>query len=309
MPNAVGVTGGLAMAMVVICVACSTPPQTGAGPAMAPPVAARILPPFQGQVVFDINQPTYVAVFDVRPYIGVEMIYPGPNDPGQATGGVQAVPVYYLAQADEERRAQATPFVGNGEAYLFLVASRTPLDLGEFAVHPIALSEAAGVALHGLPPFDEIDSLMCNVVKPRYDADWDADVLILTPGNIDGSISGDQLGVTCGNGASPRICAHADHIVPTFATTASQGLAMPYAPNGVARSAAVTRTAGDDWKTGSDHAQGKGANAVRSGTATAGQTIGSAPAGASVQTSALSTGTVITGASGAHSGGMSAGKP
>jgi hypothetical protein len=300
--------------MVVVCVACSsTPPRTSAGPAIAPPVAARILPPFQGQVVFDINQPAYVAVFDVRPYIGVEMIYPGPNDPGLAAGGVQAVPIYYLAQADEERRAQATPFVGGGEAYLFLVASRTPLDLGEFADHPIALSEAAGVALRGVPPYEQIDSLMRNVVKPRYDADWDADVLILTPGNTDGSVSGDQLGVTCGTSAdgaaSPRLCVHPDRIVPTVVTTVPQSLATHYAPNGVTRGATVTRTAADDWKGGTERTQAKGPTSVRTSMGTRG-TTGSAPTGANPDAGALSTaGAATTVSSSTHSGGMAGGKP
>jgi hypothetical protein len=266
MPQVTLVPGGLAV-MLVICGACSSPPRTGAVPVTAPPVAARILPPFQGQVVFDVNQPAYVAVFDVRPFIGIEMIYPGPNDPGRAIGGVQAAPIYYLTQATEERQAQATPFVGGGEEYLYLVASRTPLDLGEFADHPIALSEAAHVALKGLPPGSQIDSLMLRVVKPLYDVDWDSDVLILSPGPD--SSTGNLRIVTC-NGTDVSVpagypfkaCPHSDRLVPTVATAAGaagarqQGLAVHYAPNGVTRTAASAHTtAGED----AERASGKGA--------------------------------------------------
>jgi hypothetical protein len=237
--------------MLVICGACSSPPRTGAVPVTAPPVAARMLPPFQGQVVFDVNQPAYVGVFDVRPFIGIEMLYPGPNDPGRATGGVQAAPIYYLTQATEERQAQATPLVGGGEEYLYLVASRTPLDLGEFADHPIALSEAAHVALKGLPPGSQIDSLMLRVVKPLYDVDWDSDVLILSPGPD--SSTGNLRIITC-NGTDVSVpagypfkaCPHQDRLVPTVATapggTPLQSVATHYAPNGVTRGGAGGQT-------------------------------------------------------------------
>ncbi|HWZ58883.1 MAG TPA: hypothetical protein VNW46_07900 [Gemmatimonadaceae bacterium] len=215
-------------------------------------MSARVLPPFQGQVVFDVNQPAYVAVFDVRPFIGIEMLYPGPNDPGRAIGGVQAAPIYYLTQATEERQAQSTPFVGGGEEYLYLVASRTPLDLGEFADHPIALSEAAHVALKGLPPASQIDSLMLRVVKPLYDVDWDSDVLILSPGPD--SATGNLRIIACGGvdvsvpaGYPFKACPHQDRLVPTVATSAAthaslqQGLEMHYAP-GVTRGAAGAQT-------------------------------------------------------------------
>lgn len=223
MRSAVRVGSGLAIVLSLANACSGTPPrQTSEAPApLAPDVEARILPPFQGLVVFDVNQPAYVAVFDVRPYIGIEMIYPGPNDPGRATGGVQAVPIYHLVQATEERQAQATPFVGGGEDYLFLVASRTPLHLDEFAVHPIALSDAARVSERALPPYDQIDSLMRNVVKPQYDRDWDADVLILTPGG--GSVGSGQLALDCGIAGAPdtKICAHQSRLVPTASIDAA----------------------------------------------------------------------------------------
>lgn len=234
MPNVVRGATALAIAMGVTT-ACSTPPQTAAVPAGSPggspagspvgsqagstvpmPVAARILPPFQGHIVFDVNQPTYVAVFDVRPFIGIEMIYPGPDDEGRAIGGVQVVSPYYLVQANEERRAQATPFVGGGEDYLYLLASRVPLHLEAFANHPILLSDSAGVSLKRLPPYEQIDSLMRNIVQPLYDNDWDADILILSPGP-DPSVNESQLALDCGidHAVSNKICAHQTHVVPT----------------------------------------------------------------------------------------------
>jgi hypothetical protein len=229
MRSVVRVVSGLAIVAGLVS-ACSSPPPRDVAqapaPVLAPAVEARILPPFHGLIVFDVNQPAYVAVFDVRPYIGIEMIYPGPNDPGQATGGVQTVPIYHLVQATEERQAQATPFVGGGEDYLYLVASRTPLHLGEFADHPIALSDSAGVSLRAQPPYEQIDSLMRNVVQPRYDRDWDADVLILTPGR-DGSVGSSQLAINCGVVGAPdaKICAHQSHLIanPGVVAPTSQG--------------------------------------------------------------------------------------
>jgi hypothetical protein len=261
MSNAVRVASGLAMAVGVVT-ACSSPPRTGAAPALAAPVEARILPPFQGMVVFDVNQPAYVAVFDVRPFIGIEMIYPGPNDPGLATGGVQAVTIYHLAQATEERRAMTTPFVGGGEDYLYLVASRSPLHLEEFADHPINLTDAAGVGLQRIGPYQQIDSLMRNVVKPMYDNDWDADVLILTPGS-NPSVNGAQLVLDCGTSNASKVCAHSDRVVPTIplgltGSPITQGVAAHDAPNGATR----PHTAGEEWES---EAQGaaKGTAAAR----------------------------------------------
>src|SRR3984957_6915963 len=238
MASVTGGPSGLAMAVGLAVGACSTPPRTAATHVM-PPVAARILPMFQGNIVFDVNQPSYVAVFDVRPFIGVEMVYPGPNDDGRAVGGVQAVGVYYLTQANDERRAMLTPPVGGGEEYLYLVASRTPLQLSDFAVHPIALNDYSHTWERGLPPYDQIDSLMRNVVKPLYDNDWDADVLILMPpGSGDPTVESTAL--ACGGGAAidPKLCRHSDRTVPTVLVASdalNRNLAIHYAPNGLTR--------------------------------------------------------------------------
>lgn len=241
MASVTGVTSGLAMAVVLAVGACSTPPRTAATHVM-PPVAARILPMFQGNIVFDVNQPSYVAVFDVRPFIGVEMIYPGPNDDGRAVGGVQAVGVYYLTQADDERRAMLTPPVGGGEEYLYLVASRTPLNLGDFAVHPIALNDYSHTWERGLPPYEQIDSLMRNVVKPLYDNDWDADVLILMPpGSGDPTVESTALACGGGTAVDPKLCRHSDRTVPTVLVASdalNRNLAVHYAPSGVTRGGA-----------------------------------------------------------------------
>jgi hypothetical protein len=148
---------------------------------LPPPVRARLLPPFEGLLQFDVNQPVYVAIFDVRPYMAMEMLFPGPNDEGHVSAGVHGVATFYLTQANEERQALFTPRVGGGEEYLYIIASRLPLDLTPFATHPIALSAAAHVTGRALGPEAQIDSLMRYVIKPVYDEDWDADIFIVTP--------------------------------------------------------------------------------------------------------------------------------
>jgi hypothetical protein len=157
--------GAAGLAMVVgLCGACflpygpyySPPPARPAplvnvtAPEIAP-VQARLMTPFDGLLVFDVNQPVYVAVFDVRPSIAMKLLFPGPDDDGRVEAGVHGVATFYLTQAHEERQALYTPAVGGGEEYLYLVASRVPLDLSALAPHP------------------------------TYDEDWDADVYIVTP--------------------------------------------------------------------------------------------------------------------------------
>jgi uncharacterized membrane protein YgcG len=93
-------------------------------PGVPPPVEARLLEPFKGLLVFDVNQPVYVAIFDVRPYMAMELLFPGPNDDGLVSGGVHGVATFTLTQANEERQALFTLRAGSGEEYLYLVASR-----------------------------------------------------------------------------------------------------------------------------------------------------------------------------------------
>jgi hypothetical protein len=320
---------GLAIVLVVLCGACSTPPRSGAVPVSEPAVQARILPPFQGQIVFDVNQPAYVAVFDVRPWEGIEMIYPGPNDEGRAYGGIQSAPIFYLTQADDERRALTTPPIGGGEEYLYLIASRTPLGLGPFADHPIAVSEAAHVLWKSLDPDSQIDSLLRNVVKPLYDADWDSDVLILTPG---GGATGTRTlqiascDANADGGAATRLCAHSDRVVQTLrvaprpAEAALQsGAGGRYVPGGGTRGAqttgkATTRAANSEsWRDQNERvamSPGNGTNIAGKGTNTAGSgklsTAGMAGGSAS-HMSAPGTTTAVTAATPAPA--ASTGKP
>jgi Domain of unknown function (DUF4384) len=164
------VAAGLTLAAGVAG-ACATLPRTSPGllPASAgdsvatselpPPVEARLLTPSDGLYLLDVNQQAYVAIFDVRPNGSMELLFPGPNDKGQVPAGVTGVVPMFA------------PDVGSGEEYLYLIASRQPMDLYAFANHPVALSGAEG----------EIDALTHSVIRPRDDAQWGADVFALRP--------------------------------------------------------------------------------------------------------------------------------
>jgi hypothetical protein len=156
-------------------------PWLAAGGGGAAPIEARLLPPFHGQLVVDLNQPAYVAIFDVKTARGADLLYPGPNGAGQAVKGISVLPVITLGPGQEERQILFTPDAG-GNDYLLLVASREPLNLSRWANVPIALSDSAHLSREAVVPPDAIDSLEKYILPPMADRDWDEDVFILAPG-------------------------------------------------------------------------------------------------------------------------------
>jgi len=223
-----------------------------------PPIEARLLPPFYGQLIVELNQPAYVAIFDVKTSRGAQLLYPGPNGAGEAVKGINTLPVITLGPGREELQVLFTPDPG-GNDYLWMVASRQPLDLSRWANAPIALTEAGHIYQEALAAPDQIDSLERYILPPMADRDWDEDVFILAPGVPSPNGTGNYL--LCADGSTRLVppdypflsCRHGsmstadaiDKLTPKgmmqlAATAASRGLSVDAARAPLASPASVT---------------------------------------------------------------------
>ena len=150
----------------------------------AGPLAARLLPPFHRNLNFVLSEPAYVTIFEIVPGRGVSVVYPAPFDVGAdeplgpGSHSVFAVPVnvgrWFYSNM---------PVAGPSPTYLYMIASREPLAIGEVLENPAELRRMVGFV--NFTQFNEqrtMDILDARFV-PRYldDDAWASDWIALWP--------------------------------------------------------------------------------------------------------------------------------
>jgi hypothetical protein len=151
--------------------------QPSAAAIAGPPLEAWMLPSVRTDLQFGLSDPAYLAVFEIFPGRGVEMLYPESFDAGMHAAGEFYVHPTYLVDGDEEREIAFTghPYTGFPPCYL-LVASRSPLHVSQYTTHALALSEA----LHQqIPSIGHPLAVLGAVLKrdlPADSANWATDM-------------------------------------------------------------------------------------------------------------------------------------
>lgn len=156
-------------------------------------MSIKLLPPLYDQPLrFVLNQPAYVAAFVVSPGEGVRMIYPLVNSAEKLQwAGFHNESLIGLHFDDDAYdvvfgrvswRGYPASFAGQftGPRYLYIVASRTPLDVSRFVHRPMELQRTVGyAAARSFDSDDAFNALLNNVVSLGSDDSWDSDVYML----------------------------------------------------------------------------------------------------------------------------------
>src|SRR5438552_1865203 len=178
----------IASVPLLVLVACGTPSKTRVGAAPEAPLQAALLPPTHG-LGFWVNQSAYVAVFDITPGSGIGLLYPNfgrdlerPVSAGPRWAAVS--PAYRANQAFFER-----PGAGSGMRYLFLIASRAPLNIDNTVGYADYLRTKMGPVAFTGGAFASMKTLISEVVPEQPEGDWTT-AMYIVPGTVGGRRGG-----------------------------------------------------------------------------------------------------------------------
>jgi hypothetical protein len=167
-------------AVIVLAACMHTAPRETAPP--PDPLTITLLPALAANTVvpsltFELNRPAYVAAFEVIPGRGARLLYPYAPDVTPNPGGMNLVtetPAFY----DNYLRS-ALGMPGTGATYTYVIASETPLRLGDFLKPSGLLSYFGDAQFASYRASTLLDGLTAAVVPAGApDASWSADMVV-----------------------------------------------------------------------------------------------------------------------------------
>lgn len=173
-------------------------------------VKVLLLPPARhAPLRFVLSEPAYVAAFIVYPGAGVRLLYPVVDASEQLHTAGYNIEQLFGDQFDDASYRAVIGTTFTGPAYLYVIASRNPLDVGRYVHRPMRLASSVGtVASRSFYAHVAFDALLNNAVALGDDASWDSDVRVLWPGT-GGTAAGradvprlQYSTLSCGDGSS-----------------------------------------------------------------------------------------------------------
>lgn len=160
------------LATLSACVA----PETRVNP--DDPLEISILPPSTG-FGFWVNQPAYVAMFDITPGLGIRMLYPSVT--AQLTQMVSAGSSFATSRFSFRPRTYFASRRLSEPHYILAVASRKPLNIS----HTVGFSEwvtyKLGVVSFGGASLEVVNGLFDLVIPPQPEGDWATAFYVVYP--------------------------------------------------------------------------------------------------------------------------------
>ena len=173
--------------------ACATLPSPAAGPDRSGPLDAWIVPHEMGgmdgsAINFWVSRPAHVAIYQIAPMGGGAMlIYPRHSGGSSLhyagfNSGFLGTPRSRRAAAQFAFRPMAGSHGSFGPTYYLLVASERPLNVGRYAVSPMALErEIPRMAAMGVGRLaNELTQLSLGPVPPAH-GEWTTDLYVHWP--------------------------------------------------------------------------------------------------------------------------------
>jgi len=148
----------------------------------------EVLPPSYAThepIRYRLSEPAYVAAFMVYPGAGVRLLYPQVDMPEQLRrAGYNVGQLLPIRLDDDAYRAILGPAQA-GPAYLYVIASRHPLDVARYVNRPARLASTVGWNdSRSFYPSVAFDGIINNAVSLGDDQSWDSDVYTIWPQDV-----------------------------------------------------------------------------------------------------------------------------
>jgi hypothetical protein len=129
-----------------------------------------------------LNEPAYVAAFLVYPGAGVRLLYPLVNQPERLHDSGYNTDELIGASFDNDIYNVVLGPTSPGPVYLYVVASKHPLDVARYVHRPMTLASAVGEKdARSFYSDVAFDALLNNAISLGDDDSWDSDMYILWP--------------------------------------------------------------------------------------------------------------------------------
>ena len=157
---------------------------------------------------YRLSEPAYVAAFMVYPGSGVRLLYPQVDAPERLQRAGYNVGWLPMSFDNDAYRAILGP-TQNGPAYLYVIASRHPLDVARYVNRPARLASTIGWnETRSFYSSVAFDGIVNNAVSLGDDQSWDADVYTIWPQDAaDRQRSAAQRGSPWSGGYRLIVCA------------------------------------------------------------------------------------------------------
>lgn len=180
----------LAAILGLTLVACSsgitvirpTPAPTPAPVVYVEPLEIDIARPHQGKVFVQTSRAAYVAIFEIVPDRGVELVYPvSPRQRGFVVAGLREVPTWWEGSRVTYHAGWSTSRAYPGR-YIYAVASDEPLRIPDAAYRTGYLRDVLGSRVYqSANPYTTMRALAREFVPEVRDEEWAEDMYVLSP--------------------------------------------------------------------------------------------------------------------------------
>jgi len=181
----------LAAILGLTLVACSsggitvirpTPAPTPAPVVYVEPLEIDIARPHQGKVFVQTSRAAYVAIFEIVPDRGVELVYPvSPRQRGFVIAGLREVPTWWEGSRVTYHAGWSTSRAYPGR-YIYALASDEPLRIPDAAYRTGYLRDVLGSRVYqSANPYTTMRALAREFVPEVRDEEWAEDTYVLSP--------------------------------------------------------------------------------------------------------------------------------
>ena len=145
------------------------------------PLEIDLARPHQGKVFVQTSRAAYVAIFEIVPERGVELVYPASPRQRGFVAGLREVPTWWESSRVTYRAGWSTSRAYPGR-YIYALASDEPLNIPDAAYRTGYLRDVLGSGVYSSAnPYATMRALAREFVPEVRDEEWAEDTYVLSP--------------------------------------------------------------------------------------------------------------------------------